>query len=362
MSSKRQGKKIDYWLLILVLGLTFFGLIMVYNTSVVNAFRDFQDKYFYIRQQAVWAIIGFAIMFIFSRINYKTLANLSPLLLIAVLLSLVAVLIPGIGQQILGARRWIQFGGMTFQPAEATKLAVILYFSYFLSKKQYFLPLLPILGLLVLLIMMEPDLGTTIVIVVTSLSLLFAAGISLMSLSLMGLVGFLVGTILIFASSYRKSRLFTFLDLSQDPLGSSYHIRQILLALGSGGLWGVGLGASRQKYEYLPETMTDSIFAIIGEEIGFIGGFVLICVFLFLISRGFKIAKEAPDSLSRFIAVGIISCIGIQTFVNLAGMVALVPLTGIPLPFISYGGSSLVINLAEIGILLNISQYGQKER
>ena len=178
----------------------------------------------------------------------------------------------------------------------------------------------------------------------------------------MGILTFLVGMLLILTSSYRKERFLTFLDFSRDPLGASYHIRQVLLALGSGGLLGVGLGASRQKYEYLPESMTDSIFANIAEEMGFIGAILIIAAFLLVIWRGLKIAEQAPDSFGQLLATGISALLGVQALVNLASMVALVPLTGVPLTFISYGGSSLVVSLAGVGILLNISKYRVKKK
>jgi len=279
-------------------------------------------------------------------------------LTIFALLSLIVVLIPGVGTKVLGARRWLVVGPVRFQPAEFAKLAFVLYLSTFWSSKRSLWPFLIILVVLLGLIMLEPDLGTAVVLATTSLLVYFVSGAPLLSLALVGLVGLLGGAGLILLSPYRRERFSTFLNPTHDPLGASYHIRQILIAIGSGGWFGVGLGQSRQKYEYLPEVSTDSIFAVIAEELGFIGGLVILILFLILIWRGMKIAKEAPDEFGKILAVGLISWIGFQALVNLAAMVALVPLTGIPLPFISYGGSSLVLSLTGMGILANIARQG----
>lgn len=354
---KSQTEKIDRWLLFVVVILAIFGILMVYNASVVMAFQNFGDKYFFLRQQLISAAFGLGLMFVLARFDYHRLGKVASFFLLMSFVLLGLVLVPQIGIQALGAKRWLGVGHFNFQPAEIAKLAVILYFASTLAKRTKLFPFLVTLGVAILLIMLEPDLGTTIVLVFASLAIYFVSGASLFYLSFLGILGFLGGLFLILGSSYRRERLLTFFDLGRDPLGASYHIRQIILALGSGGLFGLGLGASRQKYAYLPESMTDSIFAVIGEEMGFLGAVVLIAAFLFLIWRGFKIAKEAPDNFGQLLAVGIVSLIGIQALINLASMVALVPLTGIPLPFVSFGGSSLVISLAGVGILLNISKY-----
>jgi len=205
--------------------------------------------------------------------------------------------------------------------------------------------------------MMEPDLGTTVVIITSGLVVYFASGASLITLLGFLILGLLGGLGLILSSPYRKGRLLTFFNPGRDPLGESYHIRQVLLALGSGGLWGLGLGQSRQKYEYLPAVMSDSIFAVIAEELGFIGGALILLAFLLIVWRGLKIGLGAPDRFGQLLAVGITAWISLQALINLAAMVALIPFTGIPLPFISYGGSSLVVALAGMGILVNISKY-----
>ncbi|MDP3954860.1 MAG: putative lipid II flippase FtsW [bacterium] len=361
VSPKFKIGKIDHLLAGLVFGLTIFGILMVYNASVVTAFRDFGDKYYYARQQIISVFIGFVSLVFLSRFDYKRLQNLSPIFLIGTILLLVVVFLPGVGVSALGARRWLNFGLFSFQPAEMAKLSLILYFSSIFSKKTKLLSFLLVLGLVILLVMFEPDLGTAIILVAASFAIYFASGAKLIPIFGLSIVGLLGGLALILTSAYRKARLLTFFDIGQDPLGASYHIRQILIALGSGGIFGVGLGASRQKYEYLPESMTDSIFAVIGEEMGFIGAALVITAFLFIVWRGFKIARDAPDIFSQLVAVGITSWIGVQALVNFASSVALAPLTGIPLPFISYGGSSLIITLAGVGILLNISRYHVKK-
>jgi cell division protein FtsW len=330
---------------------------MVANASSVEAFRDFGDKFFYFKKQIVWAILGILVFLFSLNFNYKHYKIMVMPLLIFCLVSLVAVMIPGLGIKALGAKRWLGYGNLRFQPAELTKLAFILWSAAYFTNQRRKFPFLVIMGILVGLIMLEPDLGTTVVIVISGLGIYFASGASIWQMFLLGLIGLGGGLGLIFSSAYRKQRLLTFLNPAKDPLGASYHIRQILLALGSGGITGLGLGQSRQKYEYLPEVTTDSIFAVIAEETGFTGSCILVLLFLLFIWQGIKIAKQAPDQFSRLLALGITVWIGIQVLVNLAAMTALIPLTGIPLPFVSYGGSSLVLTLFACGILANISKY-----
>lgn len=359
---KVTPSKPDWLLLGLVLGLTVFGVIMVGNASVVEAYRDFGDKLYYLRLQVQWAIFGFLALIIASFFNYRRFKILATPLMIFTLLSLVAVLIPGVGTQALGARRWLGVGNFSFQPAELVKLAFVLYLAALLSSKPSFLPFLGILGILGGLVILEPDLGTAVIIVATGMIVYFASGAPLLLIGGLGIFGIFGALGLIFFSSYRKERLLTFLNPSRDPLGASYHIRQILIALGSGGIFGLGLGQSRQKHAYLPAAATDSIFAVVAEELGFIGASLLILAFLLLIWRGIKIAQNAPDKFGQLLAIGITTWIGLQALINLSAMVALVPLTGVPLPFISYGGSSLVLVLTGIGVLLNISKQRVVEK
>ncbi len=331
---------------------------MVANASVVEAMRDFGDKLFYLKLQIQWAALGILAFLIFQKLDYRRLKFVAIPLMIFTLISLVALLIPGISPRVMGAKRWLGFSIFRFQPGELTKFSFVLWSAAYLCKKRKFIPFFVLLGLIIGLIMLEPDLGTTVVVAASGFAVYFGSGASLWQILLVAATGLLGGVGLILTSSYRLKRVMTFFDPSTDPLGASYHIRQVLIALGSGGLLGLGLGQSRQKYEYLPAVTTDSIFAVIAEETGFIGGMLVLICFLILIWRGLRIAKQAPDDFGRLLALGIISWIGIQALINLAAMVALVPLTGIPLPFISYGGSSLVLALTGMGILTNISKHG----
>ncbi|KKU03273.1 MAG: Cell division-specific peptidoglycan biosynthesis regulator FtsW [Candidatus Amesbacteria bacterium GW2011_GWA1_46_35] len=341
---------------LLGLGLTIFGLLMVGSSSVVDAARDFGDKWYYLKLQSGWAVMGLAGFFLISRWPYQKLEKLSVSLLLITLLLLVLVLIPGLGSKLLGARRWLSLGFFSFQPAELAKLTLAIYFSSLLKKATRFRPFIIVLGLTGLLIMLEPDLGTTLILTGSSLLTYFGSGGQLRYLGLIIPVFIIAAAALVFFSPYRLDRLKTFFDYSRDPLGSSYHIRQVLLSLGSGGVFGVGLGQSKQKYEFLPEATTDSIFAVIGEELGLVGGLVVIAAFLVFMRQGFLIAASAPDQFGANLVLALTSWISLQALVNLGAMVAIIPLTGVPLPFISYGGSSLVLVLLASGILVNIAK------
>ncbi len=354
-------KLLDRRILITTLVLTVLGLVAVADASAPQALNYFSDELYFVKQQAVWALIGVVLMFLLSFVNYKIWERFAtPLFFINVLL-LIAVLIPGVGTSLLGARRWLILGSLSFQPSELVKLTLAIYIAKLASRDKkplaYFLPVLLVTGL----IMIQPDLGTTIVILIEALIQIFVSGVGLLYFASAGLFAFVSSLLLIFTSPYRRDRLTTFMHSTTDPLGTAYHIKQVLLALGSGGLLGVGLGNSRQKYLFLPEAATDSVFAIIGEELGFIGTLILLAIFIFLIFSGIKIAASAPDKFSRVLAMGITVWIGSQVFLNVGSMVAVIPLTGIPLPFISYGGTSLTMVLIATGILLNISRYAKKE-
>ncbi|MCL5411687.1 MAG: putative lipid II flippase FtsW [Patescibacteria group bacterium] len=361
MKPKRQKStshlhRPDFFLAATALGLVIFGVVMVYDASVVSAYRDFADKYYYLKNQLVWLVLGLIALVVVSQIDYHLWERLSPLLLFGALVLLLAVLIPGLGVKAYGAQRWLQLGPVRLQPSEMIKLGYILYLSAWLSRKIKLVPFLVVTGFLIGIVLIQKDLGTATIIGSIGFATYFISGASLWQFSLLLPAAAVGGGFFILSSSYRAKRLFTFLDPTKDPLGSSYHINQVLIALGSGGLLGLGLGESRQKYEYLPEVTTDSIFAVIGEELGFIGAIILISIFILLIYRGFKIAQKAPDKFGQLVAGGITSWIAAQAFINLAAMAALIPLTGVPLPFISYGGSALVTTMIGVGILLNISK------
>lgn len=354
---QQQKKEIDFKLLLVVCILSGFGLLMVYDASVVQALKDFKDSYYYIKQQLVWIVLGFISLFLFLNFDYKKFKPLAfPLMLLSLIL-LIAVFIPGLGISGGGAHRWLRIGPITVQPAEIIKLTGVIFLSTLFEKKTRFLPFLCLVGIItVITAVFQKDLGSTIVFVLTSALLYFYSGGSIWYFILFLPVGAIAFLTLILTSSYRLKRILAFLDPFSDPQGFTYHISQVLIALGSGGIFGLGLSHSKQKFEYIPEVTTDSIFGIVGEELGFLGAVFLISLFIVLIFKGIKIAQNCDDKFGKILGMGLISWLGIQTIINLSSMVALLPLTGVPLPFISYGGSALVANLTAVGILLSISK------
>lgn len=356
MRIKKQKNNLVFLLFTLCCVLSLFGLLMIYNASNFEAYRVFSDKYHYVKSQALWIAIGLVFLLLTASLPYRKLKLIAfPLIAVNCLL-LLLVLIPGVGSEALGARRWINLAGFSFQPSEFIKISLCIYLAAWFQEKKPIMPFLVLIFSLVGLIVLQPDMGTGIVILATAFLVYFVAGGSVGKLIIFSFIGFLLGIFLIFSSEYRHNRVKTFFNLSQDPLGTSYHMRQILMALGSGGLSGVGLGQSKQKYQYLPESTGDSIFAVIAEETGFFGSTLLISLFLLLIYIGLKIAENAKEQFGRLLACGLTCWIGIQAFINFAAMVSLLPLTGIPLPLISYGGSSLIVSMVSIGILINIAR------
>lgn len=352
-----QVKKLDLSILFIVLGLVIFGLIMVYDSSVVQAFKDYGDKYYYIKQQLVWVGLGLFSLTFFSFFDYHFFKKLALPIFLASLLMLLAVGIPGLGVSAGGAHRWLKIGSIAIQPAEIIKLATIIFFASLFEHRSRLFPFISVVTIVSLIIgVFQRDLGSTIVFFLTSASIYLIAGAPLIyfiGFIPVSILGFLV---FVLTSTYRKHRILAFLDPFADPQGYTYHISQVLIAIGSGGLFGLGLGQSKQKFEYIPEVTTDSIFAVVGEEFGLFGGLILIGLISYLIYRGFKIAEKSHDNFGRLLAFGIIIWLGIQSVINLGAMVSIIPLTGVPLPFISYGGSALVANLVAVGILLNISK------
>ncbi|MEK9201050.1 MAG: putative peptidoglycan glycosyltransferase FtsW [Patescibacteria group bacterium] len=340
----------------LVLGFCVFGVIMVGNSSVVTAVRDFSDKWYYFKLQLGWAGLGMLAFLFLSNFNHKRLEPWAvPFMAISMLL-LVAVLIPGLGLNLLGARRWIGLGLFSFQPAEVAKLAICIYLAVLFKKPYRFLQFLAPVVVVSGLIMLEPDLGTTITIVGTAFFMYLGTGGKLLHLTAAVPIGILAVLLLIYVSPYRMARLKTFFDHTSDPLGASYQIRQSLIGIGSGGFLGRGLGQSRQKYEFLPEVNTDSIFAVITEELGFVGAICLIFGYLLLIITGLQVSEHSQNIFSKNLSLGLTCLVGIQAFINLSSLLALFPLTGIPLTFVSYGGTSLVTALSASGILVNIAK------
>lgn len=359
----------DWTLFLTIVMLVIFGLIMVYDASVVQAFRDHGDNYFYIKQQMIWVALGFLCLFFFSKFNYQHLRFFAPLLFFTSIILLLAVFIPGFGVKAGGAHRWLNLWIVSIQPAEITKLTSILFFASLFSRKKTIAnssnPILPfaltIIFISIIIGILQKDLGSNLVFFFTGVAMYVFANQPLKyfwySIPI-SIVGFLV---FVLSSTYRKQRVLAFLDPFADPQGYSYHISQVLIALGSGGLFGLGIGQSKQKFEYIPEVTTDSIFAIVGEELGFVGSIILIGLFSYLIYQGFKIVENAQDDFGRYLAFGLTAWLGIQAMVNLGAMVSIIPLTGVPLPFISYGGSALLANLVAIGILLNISKFSRNK-
>lgn len=357
LSLQSQKKQFDFTLTTIVAVLVIFGLIMVYDASSIQGLRDFKDGTYYIRQQLIWVLLGIVSLFFFSQFNYTKFKKIAlPLLLISFAL-LVAVFIPGLGVSGGGAHRWLKIGPGTLQPTEIIKLTGVIFLASIFEKRVRLLPFLILIGSVSLITaVLQKDLGSTIVFVLTSLILYFGSGGVIWHLITILPVGAIAFFGLVLTSSYRSKRILAFLDPFSDTQGFTYHISQVLIALGSGGFLGLGLGHSRQKFEYIPEVTTDSIFGIVGEELGFVGAAFLIILFVMLILRGLKISNDCPDRFGKILALGLTAWLGIQIGINLSSMVALLPLTGVPLPFISYGGSALLVNLTAVGILLNISK------
>lgn len=357
----------DRFLLQIVLILVVFGLLMIESAGVTYSFVHFNNEHYFSEKQLFSVVIGMFALFFFSRIDYHIFRRWSFLIFLGSLVSLILIFVlpEKFVSTINGARRWINLGFTSFQPSEMVKLTSILYISAWCSGKgqknvadfkEGFMPFISILSLTCLLVIKQPDMGTTFMIAMIAISIFFLAGAKVKHIFSVAGVGFFLLLILIFSSSYRSERFMAFLNPEDHSQTSSYQIKQALIAVGSGGLWGVGFGKSSQKALYLPEPAGDSIFAVVAEEWGFLGVSVLLITFLLFVSRTIKIARGAPDLFGHLIAGGIATWIMVQTFVNIAGNLALMPLKGIPLPFISYGGTSIVFVLSAIGILLNISR------
>jgi cell division protein FtsW len=362
---QRERHQPNYVLLVAVIALVALGVVMVYSASSVRAYFASDDASMYGVQQLIWAALGLTVMLAASRLDFRWLRfGAIPAYLISMAL-LIAVLVPDIGTSVAGSRRWIYVPGIGgFQPAELAKLAVVLYLAHWLDRRgraassfwNGFLPFVLLVAPGFLLIAIEPDLGTAGVFFAAALAVFFMAGANLLHLSAIAAAGVAAASAMIMSTPYQWIRLQEFLNPESDPLGKGYNALQGLMALALGGVTGLGLGASRQKYLYLPAPSTDFIFAIIGEEWGFLGSLAVIALFLLIAYQGYKIAIHAPDTFSGLLACGITTWLVVQAFINMAVVTALAPVTGIPLPFISYGGSSLTINLVAVGILLSISR------
>lgn len=360
-----KNKNIDWVLLISVIAISIFGIIMIYSSSNIWAEYKFNDAFKYLKMQGLFLIVGIVLMIIISKIPYKYYLDKANIILVICFVLLILVLIPGIGKIRNGSRSWFGVGGLGIQPSEFMKLALIIFISKYLHKnernnisiKKDILPILFITLLTFGLIMLQPDFGTGVIIVMSIIGILFISGLKMKFFIIAGVVGVVGAVVLILIAPYRFERILSFINPWVDPLGTGFQAIQSLFAIGPGGLLGLGLGNSIQKHFYLPEPQTDFIFAIISEEFGFLGVLIVSALFLTIIYRGMKISLNAKDLFSKYLSFGITFSLAFQALLNLMVVVSLIPITGVTLPFLSYGGSSLLITLCSMGILLNISRF-----
>lgn len=349
--------KISLSLFSLTVLLCLVGLFLIYESSSYTALYYINDKYYFIKNQIIWVLVGIVFCLFLAKYDYRKLFNLSLPLLLMTFLLLLLVFAPVIGLELKGANRWIDIGFMVIQPSELLKISLTLYFAAWLSRKEKsrFWAFLMLFIISVFLVAVEPDLGTALIVAASSIAIYFLSGARIVEiLSIIFVLAF-SAFILIKVEPYRVARLASFQNFDINSASdSSYHVKQILISLGSGGLTGVGIGNSIQKYAYLPENTTDSIFAMFAEEVGFFGSVCLIFLLFLHLFLGFRISARTTNKFGRLLSAGIVVFIGVQTLINLASQVVLIPLVGVPLPFISYGGSSMIINFISVGILMNI--------
>lgn len=360
----KQGPP-DLVLFLVVMLLVCIGLIMIFSASAVTSDVKFHDAFYFVKRQLIWAALGLAIMLFVMKLNYQKLRELGIAGLIVALLCLVAVLLPGIGKVIKGSTRQIDLVFTSFTPSELTKLCMVFFFASSLSLNygkiksfvQGLLPYLVLIGVVCGLIIFQPDLGTALIIAVTAYLMLIMAGARVSHMAVLALLGVAMVGLAIYLEPYRMVRFIAFLDPWKYVSDEGFQTIQSLYAIGSGGIFGMGLGQSRQKFFYLPEQHTDFIFAILGEELGYLGVIVVLALFFAFAWRGFQIALKAPDIFGSLLAAGLTTAITAQAAINLGVVSGSMPVTGIPLPFISYGGSSLMFTMAGVGLLLSISRY-----
>ncbi len=367
-ASDRQGKKTNFDMpfFLLIVTLLVFGLVMMFSASAPSASYKYGDSYKFLKSQAMWSGLGILAMIVMTNFDYRKLKKLSPMIMLGALVLLVAVLIPGIGKSLNGARRWLNIPGVSLQPSELMKIAVIIFFAAKLSEekeenlrkfKTGLMPYLILLGIIAVLMMLEPHFSGTIVILGVGVIMLLVAGVNIWHFVGLGSLGIPVVAYVIIKEPYRLKRIVSFLDPMSNKLDGGWQIVQSLYAIGSGGIFGLGLGLSRQKFLYIPEPQNDFIFAIVCEELGLIGAVIVMALFICLIWRGIKIALEAADAFGCLLTVGIIALIAVQMLINIAVVTSSVPVTGMPLPFFSAGGTSMTVLLAALGIVLNVSKY-----
>ena len=370
--AERSQRRVLGTLAVSASALTLIGLVMVLSASSVSSFAEYGSSFLFFKRQMLYAGLGAAAAVLLARVRYQIWQKLSGVLVLLVVVLLALVLHPSIGIVAGGAARWLDIGPVSLQPSEAAKLAVVAASATILARNldhihepiRWMMPLVLIVGVVTALILLQPDLGTAVVIGGSVFILLFAAGVRLWMLGAVAVFSGLVGTALILGEGYRRTRLLSFLHPWSDPQNTGYQIVQSLIALGSGQLVGVGLGASRQKWLYVPNAHTDFIFSILGEELGLLGEVVVLALFGAFLYAGIRIALRAPDAFGRLLAAGITGWLGLQTLINLGAVTGLLPITGVPLPFLSFGGSALVVSLAATGVLFSIgrSALGRTKR
>jgi len=359
----------DHTILLMAVALTCFGVVMVYSSSSIVAAKKYGDGFYFLKRQGLFSVLGFGVMALFMYLDYHRLRRLAIPFFLACSALLVAVLLPGVGAHAGGAARWIRLPGFSVQPAELVKLGMVLYLAHSLAKKRDkiksfkfgFIPYMVVLALLLVLLLLQPDLGSALTIGAVAIVMLLVAGTRL---SYLGSVVILAIPFLYFAImnvEYRRQRIMAFLDPWQDPTNTGFQIIQSWIAFGTGGLFGTGLGEGKQKLFFLPEAHTDFIFSVVGEELGFAGVLVITAMFLLLVMRGIRAALHAPDDFGCYLAFGVTLLLGLQAFTNIAVVMGMLPTKGLALPFLSYGGTSLLTTLMGIGILLNISSHGPGE-
>ncbi|MBI4982714.1 MAG: putative lipid II flippase FtsW [Candidatus Omnitrophica bacterium] len=343
------------------------GMIMIYSASSIYAWERYKDGFFFLKRHLSFVLIGAILTFVAMCVDYRKLSRHAKTLLIVAFVLLVLVLIPGVGREVSGARRWFRFKFISFQPSEFANLAVIIYVADFIARKgdliksflRGFLPPMCILGFTAVLILLQPDLGTTLALSVVVFVMLFVSGVRISYLFSLLLASIPALYVLIFSVPYRRMRIMAFLNPWADPKGSGFQIIQSQIALGSGGIFGVGLGHSKQKLFYLPAAHTDFIFSIIGEELGLLGTVGVIVLFILFIQQGIKIMKNSPDKFGYFLSLGLIMMITLKAVINIGVACGIFPTKGLPLPFISYGGSSFIFDMVSVGILMNIARSGE---
>jgi cell division protein FtsW len=361
---------LDTVLLASVAALIGIGLVMVFSASSATAYAEHGDIAYYLKRQLMWLGVGLASALFFYKIDYHRLRSVAPYLLAGAVLGLILVFVPHVGLGVNGGRRWIGTGGLSVEPSEFAKLALVIYLSAVLSARgeritslaRGVVPLCVPVAIMAVLVLKEPDMGTASLLLFIALTLFFAAGARLVHLTAVVLAMVPFAALTVLASPYRRARIFAFINPWKDPLNTGFHIVQSLLALGSGGLFGVGLGASRAKFFYLPEQYTDFIFSVLGEELGLVGTLSVIVLFVTFAYRSIRIALAAPDRFGFFLALGCTAMITIQAFVNIGVVSSSWPVTGVPLPFISFGGSSLVVNCVAVALIANVARNRRTTR